>query len=367
MSALAAILRAHIDANGPILFRDFMQAALYDPAHGYYTSGRAAIGRAGDFFTNVSVGPLFGTLLARQFAEMWERLGRPAPFDIVEQGAHRGDFARDCLASLRSLAPECFAEARYSIVENSPIQRAAQEEALAEFGDKCRWLDNIEPFTGVHFSNELLDAFPVHLVTRAGSEWLERHVDFLDDRFVSTDRPIACEALILQLSRLTGPFPAGYMTEVNLAALAWADDVAAKLDRGFILAIDYGFSRDEFYHPARRTGTLTGYANHRRIDDVLATPGEIDITAHVEFTSVIERFENAGLRLHGFADQHHFMVGLSGLHFADNAAPTPEQTRELRAFKTLMHPALMGTTFKALCFEKSAQPLARLAAFRFVQ
>ncbi len=365
MSALSLHLRARIAGHGTIPFRDFMDAALYHPEHGYYTSGRAAIGRTGDFFTNVSVGPLFGTLLGRQFTEMWERLGQPACFDIVEQGAHRGDFARDVLASLHTLAPACFAAVRYTLVETSPVQRDAQAATLARFGEKCRWLDELPPFTGVHFSNELLDAFPVHLVAWTGDQWLEKHVDFREDRFVFLDRPLTSEALRAHLARLPGPFPPDYTTEVNLAALAWAGEVAAKLQRGFILAIDYGFSRADFYHPARRTGTLSGYARHRRIDDLLAEPGEIDLTAHVDFTSVIERAEAAGLRLHGFTDQHHFMVGLSRLHFADNPSPNPEQSRELRAFKTLMHPSLMGASFKALCLGKTDAPTPRLSAFQF--
>ena len=114
---LHAELRARIAARGPIPFREFMAEALYHPRHGYYTSGRAVIGRKGDFFTNVSVGPLFGRLLARQFAEVWQRLGEPAQFTIVEQGAHGGDFAGDVLAGLREFAPACFAAATYRIVE----------------------------------------------------------------------------------------------------------------------------------------------------------------------------------------------------------------------------------------------------------
>lgn len=368
MSALADILRQRIAVEGPLPFREFMSGALYHPEHGYYSSGRAAIGRTGDFFTNISVGPLFGALLARQFTEMWERLDEPEVFDIVEQGAHRGDFARDVLSFLKLHAPPLHARVRYHIIEPSSKAEAVQRETLAVHAPGVGWsrgINDLAPFTGVHFSNELLDAFPVHSVIWNGEEWRERHVDSRSEQFVFVDAPLTSEPLRVHLAQLPQNLGAGYTTEVNLAAFDWIESVAEKLERGFVLAIDYGFSRADFYHLARREGTLTGYARHRRIDDVLAQPGEIDLTAHVEFTSLIERGEAAGLRLHGFCDQHHFMVGLGSQHFTDNPALTPEQMRELRAFKTLMHPSLMGTSFKALCLEKSAIALPRLSAFQF--
>ncbi len=348
----------------PIPFREFMARALYDPAQGYYGSGRAGIGRGGDFFTNVSVGPLFGRLLARQFAEMWERLGEPAQFSIVEQGAHRGDFARDVLEALRDTAPACFAAAQYFLVEPIATLRTEQVSALAEFGKKARWhtsLDDLPHFTGVHFSNELLDAMPVHLVEWTGAEWVERYVDFDGERFVFVDGPLTLDALRAHLATLPA-VPAGYFTEVNLDALAWIQDVAARLERGWVLTIDYGFSREEFYAPERRTGTLRARSRHRIELDPLARPGELDLTAHVEFSSLVERAARAGLRLAGYTDQHHFMTGLGTLHFRDGVVP---DAREMRVFKTLMHPTLMGTSFQALCFKRGLA--APLTGFQFAR
>jgi SAM-dependent MidA family methyltransferase len=356
-------LRERIACDGPIRFRDFMAAVLYDPAHGYYGSGRAAIGRGGDFFTNVSVGPLFGQLLARQFAEMWTRLGQPVDFTIVEQGAHRGDFARDVFGALASFAPECLAAMRYRIVEPVPALRAAQEAAL---GANATWhatIEELPPFTGVHFSNELLDAMPVHLVTWTGAEWLERYVSADDGGFRFTDGPLSSEALRERVATIP-PVPEGYATEVNLEALAWVDAVAARLSRGWVLTIDYGFERAEFFAPERRTGTLRAYSHHRVEADPLARPGALDLTAHVEFTSIIERAARAGCDLAGFTDQHHFMVGLGQLHFRDDAVP---EMAELRAYKTLMHPTMMGTSFHALCFAKGAALSPPLAGFKFAR
>ena len=364
---LTEILRDRIAHDGPIPFRDFMEAALYHPEHGYYTSGRASIGRGGDFFTSVSVGPLFGTLLARQFAEMWECLGEPGELTIVEQGAHRGDFARDVLTELRANAPACFAATRYHIIEPSAALRSAQGATLAEFA--VRWfptLNALPAFTGVHFSNELLDAFPIHAVLWDGEAWSESHVGLNDRRFVFTDLAITSAPLRAALAQLP-PVPAGYRTEINLAALTWIDALAAKLTRGFAVIIDYGFPRAEYYRPERTTGTLTGYARHRRTDDLLAAPGETDLTAHVDFTALAERASAAGLRVAGFTDQHHFIVALGALHFPATIPDTPATQRELRAFKTLMHPQMMGRSFQVLALEKAAEPHAPLTGFRFAR
>ena len=367
---LTELLRDRIACDGPMPFRDFMDAALYHPQHGYYASGCARIGRGGDFFTSVSVGPLFGTLLARQFAEMWTRLGEPAEFAIVEQGAHGGVLARDVLTALRESAPACFAATRYRIIEPSENLRAAQNETLAEFtAAQVRWfstLDALPAFTGVHFSNELLDAFPVHAVAWDGQAWRESHVAVEAGRFIFTERDITSAPLRAALAQLP-PVPAGYRTEINLAAPDWISALAARLTRGFALVIDYGFSRAEYYRPERTTGTLTGYAQHRRVEDILATPGETDLTAHVDFTALAERAHDAGLRVAGFTDQHHFIVALGALHFPASIPDTAASQRELRAFKTLMHPQMMGRSFQVLALEKSGVSPTPLTGFRFAR
>jgi SAM-dependent MidA family methyltransferase len=363
---LPDLIRAEIAHRGPIPFRDFMERALYHPEHGYYTS-RARIGREGDFFTSVSVGPLFGALLARQFAEMWERLERPEVFTIVEQGAHRGDFAADVLAHLREHAPAFHACVKYAIVEPSPRARETQRNALDTFAEKTKWfasLDELPRFTGVHFCNELLDAFPIHLVKRTGSGWLERHVDFRKGAFVFVDLPLSNPALGAPLARLP-EVPDGYVTEINLAALDLIEALSTKLDLGYVLAIDYGFPRDEYYRPERTDGTLSAYAAHRREPNPLARPGEIDLTAHVDFTTLVERALTLGFDLDGFTDQHHFVVGLSRLHFEDAPPTTPAAQKELRELQTLMHPNLMGRGFKALGLSKKVAPTDLLAGFQF--
>src|SRR4051812_18412738 len=164
--ALCQFIRAKIETSGPVSFAWFMEQALYHPEHGYYSSGRAAIGRRGDYFTNVSVGPIFGKLIAAQFAELWTLLGKPDPFVVVEQGAHGGEFARDVLQSLRSETPQVCEVLRYVIIEPFPIWQDRQRRTLSDFVQQVEWRSDVGelvPVTGIFFANELLDAMPVHL------------------------------------------------------------------------------------------------------------------------------------------------------------------------------------------------------------
>lgn len=361
--ALTDLIRRAIRKSGPVTFAWFMEQALYHPEFGYYSSGQCQIGRRGDYFTNVSVGPLFGRLLAGQFAEMWKILGQPADFTIVEQGAHHGDFARDVLTAAREQAPEFFSVLRYCVIEPFSILQQRQAEVLCDFDGKVAWeksLDQMEPFCGVHFSNELLDAMPVHLISREkGSDgWQERCVVESGAGFAFVERPIGDENLGRQLAKIPCDLPSPYQTEINVAALKWVETVARKLARGFILAVDYGYARDQFYAPERSSGTLQCYAGHRTESSPLERVGHTDITAHVEWTSVAERAEECGLTLTGFTDQHHFITGLLSQR-------TPQES-ERRALQTLLHPELLGTRFQYLALRKHVPP-APLSGFSFAR
>ncbi len=369
MTPLAEIICNEMARSGPLPFRRFMELALYEPAHGYYASARAAIGREGDYLTSVSVGPLFGRLLAGQFCEMWERLGRPASFDVVEQGANTGDFARDVLEAARAF-PEFCAALRYRIVEPFPVNAERQKARLSDMADKVSWaasVSELPPFTGVHFSNELLDAMPAHLVVRRNGEWRERYVHLAPahdeaSRFEWTDGALSAPELAAHLDAV--PEVDGYETEINLAAQDWMRSVSQRLERGYVLVADYGFSRADYYHPERVRGTLVCYRRHQSSENPLARVGDQDITAHVEFTSLVEEAERNGLALAGFADQHHFIVGLAKHAFPDTDAPrTLKQQKEMRALATLMHPTMMGRGFKFLALARNS-PLA-LRGFEF--
>jgi SAM-dependent MidA family methyltransferase len=347
-----------------------MEQALYHPALGYYSSGRCAIGRHGDYFTSVSVGPLFGTMLAGQFAEIWRALGRPNDFVIVEQGAHHGEFATDVLEALRAGNPDLFARLRYRIVEPFSILQQRQQGVLRQFAGKTEWsvsLERMEPFCGVHFSNELVDAMPVHLLVAAGDserrEWHERLVERTSGGFAFVHRPVTDGGLRGEATKLPPAPRRPYETEINLAALAWIDALAPKLVRGVLLVADYGFPRADFYAPGRSTGTLQCYSHHRVRSSPLEHVGESDITAHIEWTSLAERAENCGLRLGGFTDQHHFLTGLLSSH-SDLASAGAQKSR---ALQTLLHPEFLGTKFQFLALTKGFPPTESLGGFKFAR
>ena len=386
------LIRAEIETRGPVSFAWFMKQALYHPEHGYYSSGRAAIGRGGDYFTNVSVGPLFGRLLAAQFAEIWERLGKIDNFVIVEQGAHDGRLALDVLETLRRKSSDFFSGLRYRIIEPFPVLQDRQSQALAEFRDQVSWSDSvdaIEPFAGIHFSNELLDAMPVHsLVSKyaspgaTGIEWSEKFVDWQDDQFVFVVQPIVNPALQAHLQKVEAArlSPEGsrlsqsegarhevastWQTEVNLAALDWIDTLSEKITRGYVLAIDYGFSRDEFHEKDRSAGTLQVRAQHQHVASPFKAIGHADITAHVDWTGIAERAEARGLRASGFTDQHHFLTGIIS-EYPELGSDSDPKSR--RALQTLLHPEMLGRSFEVLALAKDIDATTGLSGFKFAR
>jgi len=355
---LIEFVREKIRQDGPVTFAWFMEQALYHPQFGYYSSGQCQIGRRGDYFTNVSVGPLFGRLLARQFVEMWEIMGRPADFVVVEQGAHHGEFAHDVLTAMSDSPPDL----RYCIIEPFPLLQAQQEKTLSEFADKISWrksVADLERFAGVHFSNELIDSMPIRLIRRErGGDWQEKFVDNSGDNFAFAAMPIADAELRSHLEKIPRNDNDIYETEVNLGALKWIEGIAAKMTRGFVLTVDYGYPRPEFYATERTAGTLQSFAKHRRASSPLDDVGHVDITAHVDWTSVAERGEESGLNLIAFTDQHHFMTGLLAKH--------SPQENEGRALQTLLHPEFLGTRFQYLGLSRNLPPV-QLSGFRFAR
>jgi len=337
-----------------------MHQALYHPEHGYYSSGRCAIGRTGDYFTNVSVGPLFGQLLGAQFVEIWERLGKTNNFAIVEQGAHDGQFARDVLEFVQKRAPEFFAALRYRIVEPFPVLQERQAQTLEPFRDRIEWCDSLQPFVGVHFSNELLDAMPVRLISRD----VEKLVDVEGDKFVFVERPLRQGAAASRLPRDEGSF--------NQAALDWVERLAANLQRGYVITIDYGRSAAEFQEAVQVR------ARNRNLDSPFEQIGHADITMHVDWPSIAERAQANGLLVAGFTDQHHFLTGIvselgRGGSLEPPAAnwgqsPLPDSPGAKRELQTLLHPEMLGRAFQVLALSKNVDSAApKLAGFKFAR
>ena len=351
-------LRRRIAQEGPVGFDQFMAVALYHPHGGYYACGTNRTGRRGDFFTNVSVGPVFGKLLATQFSEMRQLLGDPDDFTLVEQGANDGRLMADILSAWPGRAP------RIVVVEPLAKLRAVQQQTLAPWADHLTHVaheNDLPPFTGVFFANELLDAFPVKLLVRNVGAWHERCVDYDGGRFVFVERPFAGQP---------PPVPDGiphFTTEICPSLEPWTQTVARKLTRGWLFLIDYGHPAAVRHHPGRAAGTLAAYRGHQRADDPLAEPGAQDLTAHVDFTAVARAAAEAGLTLAGFTDQHHALTALAARTFP--AMPetelSPEAAREMRALRQLLHPESMGTTFQFLALAKNAAD--RPTAFQFAR
>jgi len=362
-------IRETIRCDGPVTFAWFMEQALYHPQHGYYSSGRCTIGRHGDYFTSVSVGPLFGRLLAAQFMEMWEALGRSDDFSLVEQGAHGGELACDVLSAAKAHHSDFYRALRYLVVEPFPILEDRQRAALARHREKVTWrksLAHLEPFQGVHFSNELIDAMPVNVVKWTGCEWVERQVAESNGRFGFLDLPPSDDIVAGRLRDLPSPLPSDYQTELNLAVPTWIDSLAGKLSRGFVVAIDYGFPRDEYYAPQRTAGTLRAYANHHVVPSPLTHVGHADITSHVEWTSLVESAEASGLAVSGFADQHHFITGLlTGPLGQEFTSSNDAKTK--RALQTLLHPGFLGMKFQFLVLAKNVGASPSLSGLRFAR
>jgi SAM-dependent MidA family methyltransferase len=370
MSMRAKSLALHrildeIAANGPLTFARFMELALYDSLVGYYAAGGAEIGKRGDFFTNVSVGPVFGKILAGQFREMWLRLDRPPRFSLVEQGADDGQLALDILTTLDK---QMLAGAEYWIVEPLASLRREQAGTLQAFKTIVHWVEDVADlplFEGVHFSNELVDALPFHLVrSRGGGDWEELCVTARQDRLtfaVSEPQPLLSELLKTLPHRAKGT-----IVELRPAASAWMQSVGGRLRAGFILVIDYGFSRRELLSPRRTQGTFACYRLHRRDFHPLDEPGQKDITAHVDFTSLAEAALDVGLRLEGYTDQHHFLVGATQDLLKEFDPPLDAAAQKtLRSLRTLLHPESMGTQFRYLALSKGVESVSKLSGFQF--
>lgn len=364
---LTASLAARIAASGPIPFPDFMAAALYDPERGYYGRETRQVGRGGDFFTSVSVGPVFGALLARRFLQWWTAAEKPRKWRILELGAHDGTLAEDVLTALRMIDDVAFQNLEYAIVEPLPKLAATQRERLSGFGKTmtfARSLDELEVRPGIAFGNELLDALPFHVIEWRGGTWCECHVGWKDEGFHWVpDLPLSLEVAGATKS-LTGPFPEGYRTEVRTGFPDLLSSLVAVLGNGLLLWPDYGFARADYYTPSRTTGTLRTFSKHQAGEDPLAEPGERDITAHVDFTHVAEEALALGMVPAGFSDQGSWLTRLAAPWLqAMESRPDPSAIRQ---FQTLIHPSHLGARFQVLELALN-EPVDPVAAARTLQ
>lgn len=343
--ALRGVIAELVRKSGAhgISFAEFMRLALYHEDHGYYARPRK-IGRSGDFYTGVSVGPCFGMLLARKIAEIQQLLGGPADFAIIEQGAHDGQLAEDILNEL---------PARYLIDEPNPNFREAQREKL---GDRAEFWSGEPVEAGVFLCNELVDAFPVHRVRFEAGAWRELRV-FLDgDEFSERSDDLDLDPELLSL--LPAEAAEGFQTEICPAASRWISQLGRYFERGVFLIIDYGLTAGEFFAPERREGVLRCFREHSATDNPFEAVGQTDITTQVNFSQLEAAAAAAGLDNLGLTDQSRFLTRIAADWLREielaGGPPSPEQAALLRQFQTLTHPGLMGRVFRALTLGKGA-------------
>ena len=349
-------LQQQIDSAAGITFAKFMEQALYHPEYGYYTAERERIGKKGDFFTSSSVHSCFGRLIARQLEQMWQLLGR-GDFVIVEQGAGEGHLCLDILDALSETAPEFYDYLEYRLIEISPDNRQRQEELLQHHlsSGRVTWceLADIQEIQGCFISNELLDAFPVHLIEKHAGELREIYVVNKDGCFSEELRPLSSSSIEEYFQSVNIEPAEGNRCEVNLAAGDWMSQVAGALQRGFVLTIDYGYLAEELYAPYRHAGTLLCYHQHQTNENPYQRVGGQDITAHIDFTSLQKVGEQHNLETLYFGQQYQFLMGLGFLEMLielESRETDPAKAQALRMnLKTLILPeGGMGESFKVL-------------------
>jgi len=404
VSTLSEIICREAAERGVLPFARFMELALYCPVHGYYETEKDNPGRHGDFYTSVGVGELFGQFLAFQFAEWLQaEVQSPTPLareqaskvQIVEAGAHDGRLAKDILAWLQLKRPKLFDQIEYWVIEPSPRRQKWQKETLKNFAPRVRWFASFQsllqertchsspatrhpPLHGIIFSNELLDAMPVHRLgwDAKSKKWFEWGVTVAGEKFVwaripETLAPRSGEragargfdpsSIVHLPSSLLSVLPDGYTIETCPAAQNWWREAANVLGRGRLLTIDYGFTIDELFSPGRRHGTLRAYFRHHASDDLLANVGAQDLTAHVNFSAIQTVGESAGLKTESFLTQSQFLTQilektLRKKTFGELVAPKSDgggsdegwTSAQARQFQTLTHPEHLGRAFRVL-------------------
>jgi SAM-dependent MidA family methyltransferase len=374
VTPLAELLAERIRRFGPMTFADYMRECLYHPVHGYYSKVEAK--RFADYYTSVDVHPIFARLLARQFAEMWENLGRPAGFLLVEGGAGVGRFAAQVLDFCEAKLPEFYCALRYVAVERSASRReqaairAQRHTAAGHFAVSAEVPARIP--AGCFFSNELVDALPVHRVVMEDSHRLkpgplEIFVGFQDGRFVDIHGPVSTCAITEYYAAQNITLAEGQHAEAGLEACDWITEIGRRLERGYVLTIDYGHPVADLFDEHHMRGTLLAYREHRVSEDFYASLGEQDLTAHVNFTALEIWGKRSGLETAGFTSQTALLLALGqGNEFADlydDGQTEAQRTKARLQLKTLIHPEGMGERFQVLVQRKGVAlaPLTGLA------
>lgn len=329
-----------ISAHGPMPFSEYMATALYHPELGYYAKDLGQVGKGGDFFTSVSVGPLFGRILAHHFVSWWQDHGRPSPWRVIEAGAHDGTLAADVLQEISSISPDAYTCLEYVIPEPLPRLQAAQRARLQD-QSPARFIASPSelastPLPGIAFGNEVLDALPFEMIRYIHGGWRLGTVAIHDGELTfQWDTPYPAGPV--------GEFPEGYQTEIRQNFGEFFRPFFDALEYGKCLWLDYGYDRDAYYHPARITGTIRTFAKHQAGENPLVSPGEEDITAHVDFTAAEEAAHALGCTAPPIRTQSAWLTTAArDLLLSMEGRPDADLMRQ---FQTLTHPGQLGSRF----------------------
>ena len=367
---LLPILREEIRARGALPVARFMELCLFHPEFGYYNTERTKLGAAGDFYTSAHVAPVFARILARHFEMLWQRLGRPPRFDLVELGTADGSLARELLAWVRKRYPEFAASLRYTGVEQSARLRGRAQEALREFADRVRIVSEFPGgegektggICGCVFANEFFDALPAHILVWRKGRWRERLAALKRERLVWVEGVPSLPELSQRAELYFDPSlpmderPDGWTAEIRPQASERMKRIAASVTQGEVLIVDYGYTLEEWRGGRFPEGSSLAYRGHRVAEDLLGHPGDQDLTAHVDFTELIAAGKAAGLRLASLESQARFLLAVGEPdEFADvfaDCASESERQRRAQLLKTLLLPQAMGEVFRVLRMEK---------------
>ena len=378
-SKLIQSIIEEISLQGPVTFARFMEMVLYDEQHGYYMTqvveeeqlSRGRIGWDGDFYTAPELSPILAKSLVRQVLEIDVQLGHPDPFTFVEMGCGNGTFAVDFLQYCQEIAPDFLNRLFYQLVERSPALQARQKSCIqVAMGvwakSHMAWASSIEQVapvsvTGVVFSNELVDAFPVHRVRRDAQDLEEVFVDYEDGRFVERLGPLSSPKLHEYIHQQRVFLCENQTSELHLAAGQWMGQVAHVLRQGVVITIDYGHTGSDYYASERNNGTFLCYYRHSVSSNPFERVGEQDMTAHVNFSALAKAGEIGGLSMMGFTSLANWLMGLGVEEMVGDQEP---ESNDIQALSHLLRPHGMGTTFKVLVQRKGIES-ASLQGLRY--
>jgi SAM-dependent MidA family methyltransferase len=364
---IATVIRNEIQQRRVIPFSRFTELALYHPKLGYYERSPNSIGAHRDFITSVSVGSVFGYLLASQFTAWASNMGLKA-LEIIECGAHDGRLACDVLTWIKCHAPEWWPDLKYCIIEPSLERRSWQRKLLFEYSDQTTWHESVNDIpcrsvSGIIFSNEFLDAFPVTRLRWNARlfSWEELGVEWRDQTFSWQIIPTDTQRWRNELSNagfeiateVEQVIPDGFLIDLAIGAKSWWQSASQLLVKGRIMTIDYGWTAKEFLNPSRSCGSLRSYRSHSVQADCLRNVGAQDLTAHVNFSQIVKAGESVGLQTEFFLEQWKFLSEIAGNLLKRNLVQNSEFNRQ---FSTLTHPNAFGTQFRVLVQKTTVPP-----------